>query len=277
MARRLPAPCWRSATCLGALPGQADREPVFGLEAKWIPASSCGTRPSSAAPPSSTAPRSSPPTWPRSSPATPPGCSAARTCRMLTDVVKRSHPVVVEELTPAQLSLGEVQRVLQSLLDEKVLDPRPRADLRGAVAARHPRTRTSTDWSSPRAHALGPAIVAPYIVGTDACTSSPSSPRSSSACSRRSARHRARPRHRPGPRLSDSRCSWTSPGSPPTRRTSNLRPVLDVRSADPAGPPPDDPPDLDRLPVLSYPELLGAGNVRSLGVVPAEVHAGALA
>ena len=36
-------------------------------------------------------------------------------------------------------------------------------------------------------------------------------------------------------------------------------------------------PTFDRLPVLSYPELLGAGNVRSLGVVPAEVHAGALA
>src|SRR6185503_12337475 len=40
--------------------------------------------------------------------------------RMLTDVVKRTHPVVVEELTPAQLSLGEIQRVLQELLDEGV-------------------------------------------------------------------------------------------------------------------------------------------------------------
>ena len=39
---------------------------------------------------------------------------------MLTDVVKRTHPVVVDELTPAQLSLGEIQRVLQSLLDESV-------------------------------------------------------------------------------------------------------------------------------------------------------------
>ena len=40
--------------------------------------------------------------------------------KTLTDLVKRSHPVVVEELTPAQLSLGEVQRVLQGLLDEQV-------------------------------------------------------------------------------------------------------------------------------------------------------------
>src|SRR5687768_18560412 len=40
--------------------------------------------------------------------------------KVLTDVVKRNHPVVVEELTPTQLSLGEVQRVLQGLLDEQV-------------------------------------------------------------------------------------------------------------------------------------------------------------
>ena len=40
--------------------------------------------------------------------------------KLLIDVVKRTHPVVVEELTPALLSLGEVQRVLQALLDEGV-------------------------------------------------------------------------------------------------------------------------------------------------------------
>ena len=39
---------------------------------------------------------------------------------MLTDVIKRPTRSVVEELTPAQLSLGEVQRVLQLLLDEGV-------------------------------------------------------------------------------------------------------------------------------------------------------------
>jgi flagellar biosynthesis protein FlhA len=38
----------------------------------------------------------------------------------LTQAIKRSHPVVVEDLTPALLSLGEVQRVLHSLLDEGV-------------------------------------------------------------------------------------------------------------------------------------------------------------
>ncbi len=36
----------------------------------------------------------------------------------LTQSVKRTHPVVVEDLTPALLNLGEIQRVLHALLDE---------------------------------------------------------------------------------------------------------------------------------------------------------------
>jgi flagellar biosynthesis protein FlhA len=38
----------------------------------------------------------------------------------LTKSLKRTHPVVVEDLTPAILSLGEIQRVLHALLDEGV-------------------------------------------------------------------------------------------------------------------------------------------------------------
>jgi len=38
----------------------------------------------------------------------------------LTQSLKKSHPVVVEDLTPAILSLGEIQRVLHALLDEGV-------------------------------------------------------------------------------------------------------------------------------------------------------------
>jgi flagellar biosynthesis protein FlhA len=37
-----------------------------------------------------------------------------------TRALKASHPVVVEDLTPALLSLGEIQRVLHALLDEGV-------------------------------------------------------------------------------------------------------------------------------------------------------------
>ena len=39
---------------------------------------------------------------------------------MLVDMVKQNHPVVIDELTPQPLSLGEIQRVLQALLDERV-------------------------------------------------------------------------------------------------------------------------------------------------------------
>ena len=90
--------------------------------------------------------------------------------KLLTDVVKRTHPVVVEELTPAQLSLGEVQRVLQALLDEGVADPRPGPHLRGAVAAGRRPPRTSTRWSRPPATALGPAIIAAAPRSTAPCT-----------------------------------------------------------------------------------------------------------
>ncbi|MEW6200415.1 MAG: FHIPEP family type III secretion protein, partial [bacterium] len=38
----------------------------------------------------------------------------------LIDVVKERHPVVVEELIPNKLTLGEVQKVLQNLLRERV-------------------------------------------------------------------------------------------------------------------------------------------------------------
>ncbi len=38
----------------------------------------------------------------------------------LTKAVRRTHPVVVEDLTPAMLSLGEIQRVLHALLEEGV-------------------------------------------------------------------------------------------------------------------------------------------------------------
>jgi flagellar biosynthesis protein FlhA len=84
--------------------------------------------------------------------------------RALTEVVKRTHPVVIEELTPALLSLGEVQRVLQSLLDEGV----PIRDLVRIFEALSMSAKTSSDrdglLESARA-ALGPAIAALYTEG----------------------------------------------------------------------------------------------------------------
>jgi flagellar biosynthesis protein FlhA len=104
---------------LEALPGRAGHEPVFGLEGKWIPAelrhqaelmgATVVDRASVIITHLAEVVRS----------------NASRLLgredvRALTDMVKRTHPVVVEELTPTLLSLGEIQRVLQSLLDESV-------------------------------------------------------------------------------------------------------------------------------------------------------------
>jgi flagellar biosynthesis protein FlhA len=84
--------------------------------------------------------------------------------QMLTDVVRRTHPVVVEELTPAQLSLGEVQRVLRGLLEEGV----PIRDLVRIFEAISLQARDTKDpdvlVESAR-RALGPAIVARYLSG----------------------------------------------------------------------------------------------------------------
>ncbi len=77
--------------------------------------------------------------------------------KALVESVRRSHPVVVEELVPAQLSLGEVQRVLRGLLDERV----PVRDLVRIFEALSARARTSSDVDglveAARA-GLGPAV-----------------------------------------------------------------------------------------------------------------------
>ena len=82
--------------------------------------------------------------------------------RLLTDVVKRNHPVVVEELTPTQLSLGEVQRVLQSLLDEGV-SIRDLVRIFEAISLRAAQTKELDALVDAARAALGPAIVASYL------------------------------------------------------------------------------------------------------------------
>ncbi|MFC5381522.1 flagellar biosynthesis protein FlhA [Aquipuribacter nitratireducens] len=75
----------------------------------------------------------------------------------LVESVRRQHPVVVEELVPSQLSLGEVQRVLRGLLDERV----PVRDLVSIFEALSLRARVSSDVDglveAARA-GLGPAV-----------------------------------------------------------------------------------------------------------------------
>lgn len=147
---------------LGSLPGEPTTEPVFGLEAKWIPAEMRHAAEISGA---TVVDRASVVTTHLAEVVS---SHAARLLgredvKLLTDVVRRTHPVVVEELTPVHLTLGEVQQVLQRLLDEGVAI----RDLVRIYEALSLRASTSKDLDglveAARA-ALGPAVVAPYLV-----------------------------------------------------------------------------------------------------------------
>jgi flagellar biosynthesis protein FlhA len=145
---------------LAALPGRAGTEPVFGLPGKWIPVELHHQAELTGAT-----------VVDRASVIITHLAEVVRTnasrllgredVRALTEMTKRTHPVVVEELTPALLSLGQVQHVLQSLLDEGV----PIRDLVRIFEAMSLRAKISVDHDglveAVRA-ALGPAIAATH-------------------------------------------------------------------------------------------------------------------
>ena len=146
---------------LQGLPGRAGTEPVFGLPGKWVPAELHYQAELSGAT-----------VVDRASVIITHLAEVVRTnasrllgredVRALSEMVKRTHPVVVEELTPALLSLGQIQRVLQALLDEGV----PIRDLVRIFEALSLRAKVSVDHDglveAARA-ALGPAIAAQYV------------------------------------------------------------------------------------------------------------------
>ena len=104
---------------LEALAGTVTVEPVFGLEAKWIPTE---LRHSAEMTGATVIDRVSVLVTHLSSVVT---ANAARLLtredvRVLVDGLKRQNPSAVDELTPSLLSLAEVQRVLQGLLAERV-------------------------------------------------------------------------------------------------------------------------------------------------------------
>jgi flagellar biosynthesis protein FlhA len=143
---------------LQSLPGRAGTEPVFGLAGKWVPAELHYQAELTGAT-----------VVDRASVIITHLAEVVRAhasrllgredVRALTEMVKRTHPVVVEELTPALLTTGQVQRVLQTLLDEGV----PIRDLVRIFEALSLRAKQSTDHDglveAARA-ALGPAIAA---------------------------------------------------------------------------------------------------------------------
>jgi flagellar biosynthesis protein FlhA len=145
---------------LQALPGRAGVEPVFGLAGKWVPAELHYQAELSGAT-----------VVDRASVIITHLAEIVRNnasrllgredVRSLTEMVKRTHPVVVEELTPTLLSLGQIQRVLQGLLDEGV----PIRDLIRIFESLSLRAKVSIEHDglveAARA-ALGPAIAAQY-------------------------------------------------------------------------------------------------------------------
>jgi flagellar biosynthesis protein FlhA len=146
---------------LDGLPGRATREPVFGLPAKWVPVELQRQAEMAGAT-----------VVDRSSVITTHLAEVVRQnaadllgredVRLLVEMVKRTHPIVVEELTPTLLTLGEIQRVLHGLLEENVSI----RDLVRIFEALSVRAKVSTDVDglveAARA-ALGSAISHPYV------------------------------------------------------------------------------------------------------------------
>ncbi len=104
---------------LESLPGDITTEPVFGLPAKWVPTE---FRRQAEAEGHTVVDRSSVITTHLAEVVRQ---SAGRLLshndiKMLMDVIKQHDNVVIDELNGANLSLGEIQRVLANLLDESI-------------------------------------------------------------------------------------------------------------------------------------------------------------
>ena len=147
---------------LDQLPGTPTQEPVFGLAAKWVPAE---LREHVALASATVVDRSSVVTTHMAEVVRVHAAEllGREDVKMLVDMVRQSNPVVIEELTPTPLSLGEIQRTLQSLLAERVCI----RDLVRIFEAMSMRAKASTDpdgLTEAARSALGPAIAASHAV-----------------------------------------------------------------------------------------------------------------
>ena len=146
---------------LDGLPGKATREPVFGLPAKWVPSELQRQAEMAGA---TVVDRSSVVTTHLAEVVRLNAASllGREDVKLLVEMVRRGNPVVVEELTPTLLTLGEVQRVLQALLEEGVSI----RDLVRIFEALSLRAKTSTELDGlveAARGALGSAISHPYV------------------------------------------------------------------------------------------------------------------
>jgi len=148
---------------LESLPGSVTVDPVFGLAGKWVPIE---MRHSAELAGATVIDRVSVIVTHLSAIVT---ANAARLLtredvRLLTDGVKQVNPAAADELVPALLSLGEVQRVLQGLLGEEV----PINDLPRVYEALAMRAKVSTDPEGlieAARLAIGPLIVSKKLEG----------------------------------------------------------------------------------------------------------------
>ncbi|GAB3846633.1 flagellar biosynthesis protein FlhA [Nesterenkonia populi] len=146
---------------LDGLPGESLLEPVFGLQGKWVPAE---LRHNAELTGAMTIDRTSVVVthlstliqrhaW---------RLITREDVRVLTDALKETNPAAVEELTPQPLSLAEIQRVLQGLLEEQVSIN----DLQRIYEALALQAKSSAEpeklVEAARA-ALGPAIADKYV------------------------------------------------------------------------------------------------------------------
>src|SRR6185312_15468254 len=146
---------------LGSLSGIPTREPAFGLEAVWVHESARAEAESlgyTVVDPESVIVTHLTETI-RGHAAE---LLSRQDVRALLDRLKETNAAVVEEVVPEMLSLGEIQRVLQSLLSEGV----PIRDLGTIVEAIGDKARTTRDTSLLSEYArqaLGRAITAPHL------------------------------------------------------------------------------------------------------------------
>ncbi|WAH99039.1 flagellar biosynthesis protein FlhA [Arthrobacter sp. MMS18-M83] len=149
---------------LDALPGISTVEPVFGLAGKWIPTE---MRHSAEMTGATVIDRVSVLVTHLSSIVS---ANAARLLtredvRVLTEGVRKQSPAAVEELIPGLMSLAEVQRVLQGLLEEQV----PINDLPRIYEALALRAKVSTEPEAlveAARQSLGPALAAKFLDGS---------------------------------------------------------------------------------------------------------------
>jgi flagellar biosynthesis protein FlhA len=145
---------------LDSLPGTTTVEPVFGLQGKWVPAE---LRHQAELTGATVVDRASvlvthlAEIVRRNAPR----LLSREDVRTLTNALKSTDGAVVDELVPGMLSLGEVQRVLQALLEEGV----PVRDLGRIYEGLSLRAKVGADLASlveAARGALGPAVAAPH-------------------------------------------------------------------------------------------------------------------